>query len=184
MDTQEQNVSLLLCGVLVASLSFAPAPAPEPPETPDQEASDPREDTILRNIERYRDFRLDRDLAEKIHDQAAAQGIDPDLAFAVVAAESSFRPGARSPVGALGLAQVMPATARWMRPGIGEQELLDPAVNLKLGFTHLRWLLSRYGDSRLALLAYNRGHGRVDGVLRDGGDPDNGYADRVLGFLE
>jgi hypothetical protein len=131
MDTQEQNVSLLLCCVLVASLSLAPAPAPSPPETPDQEASDPREEAILRNIERYRDFRLERPLAEEIHDQAVAQELDPDLAFAVVATESSFQPGARSPVGALGLAQVMPATARWMRPGIGEQEMLDPAVNLK-----------------------------------------------------
>ena len=59
--------------------------------------------------------------------------------------------------------------------------LFDRALNLDLGFRYLRSLIDKYdGNVRLALLAYNRGPGTVDRILARGGDPDNGYADRVL----
>ena len=61
------------------------------------------------------------------------------------------------------------------------EALFDRDTNLRLGFRFLRTLLDKYhGNVKLALLAYNRGPDRVDAILRDGGDPDNGYPRLVL----
>jgi soluble lytic murein transglycosylase-like protein len=77
----------------------------------------------------------------------------------------------------------MPATARGLDRSLRtEAQILDPSTNLRLGFGYLRRLIDRYdGDVRLGLLAYNRGSGTVDRVLRTGSDPENGYSRRVLG---
>lgn len=121
------------------------------------------------------------DLAESIYDIALAEGIDPKLAFGLVSVESDFTRRAISSKGAVGLTQVMPSTAFWLQPGLDYDDLFEPDTNLRLGFRYLRMLLKQYrGDLRLALLAYNRGPGTVDRVLKRGGDPDNGYADKVL----
>lgn len=121
-------------------------------------------------------------LAEQIVDAAEEHGIEPDVAFGLVATESGFKRTARSHVGAVGLAQLMPATARWLEPGTTRNDLEDPETNLRLGFRYLRDMIEKYeGDTELALTAYNRGPGTVDRVLRRGGDPDNGYAGKVLG---
>ena len=65
---------------------------------------------------------------------------------------------------------------------IAQSDLFDPEINLHLGFRYFNYLLDEYnGDTRLALLAYNRGPGRVGGLLRSGIDPANGYAKAVLG---
>jgi soluble lytic murein transglycosylase-like protein len=120
-------------------------------------------------------------LAEQIHEAATAFELDPKLAFGLVRAESSFRAKAVSPVGALGLTQVMPATAREVEPGTTRRDLLEPETNLRIGFKYLRNLIDRYdGNEQLALTAYNRGPGTVNRVLKRGGNPDNGYADKVL----
>ena len=130
---------------------------------------------------RMADYRVSRELAEKIYDAALEADVDPQIAFGLVRAESSFRNGATSHVGAVGLTQLMPRTARWMEPGISVRDLRNPDVNLRIGLAYLRYLLDRYdGDLSLALLAYNRGPGTVDGVLRRGGDPDNGYVEMVM----
>lgn len=129
-----------------------------------------------------RRYAIPRDLAEDIHDEAVRADIHPQLAFGLVKTESSFRTRAVSHVGARGLTQVMPRTARWLEPGVTAEDLFDRRTNLRLGFRYLRELIEKYdGDVRLALLAYNRGPGTVDRVIERGGDPDNGYADRVLG---
>ncbi len=126
-------------------------------------------------------FEVPVSLATQIHDAAIETEIEPDVAFGLVAAESSFRPAAVSPVGAIGLTQVMPATARDVEPGTSRTELFDTQTNLRIGFSYLRKLMDKYqGDTELALTAYNRGPGTVDRVLKRGGDPDNGYADKVL----
>jgi soluble lytic murein transglycosylase-like protein len=127
------------------------------------------------------EFEVALPLAQDIHDAAVEEQIDPKVAFGLVRAESSFRPKAVSPVGAVGLTQVMPATARWLQPGTTRRDLLKPEVNLRLGFKYLRQLLEQYeGDEKLALTAYNRGPGTVDRLLRRGRNPDNGYAEKVL----
>jgi len=126
-------------------------------------------------------YGISRNLAELIHDTAVANGIEPELAFGLVKTESAFDDHAISNVGARGLTQVMPRTARWLRPGTTAEDLYDRRLNLNLGFSYLRDLIDKYkGDVRLALLAYNRGPGTVDRVLARGGNPDNGYADKVL----
>jgi soluble lytic murein transglycosylase-like protein len=141
-----------------------------------------REAVIQEKMERYSEYRLTRDLAETIHDAASEAGIDPDIAFGLVRAESSFRNTATSVVGAVGLTQLMPRTAAWMEPGISTRELRNPETNLRVGMKYLNYLLKKYnGNEDLALLAYNRGPGTVDRALRNGANPDNGYADFVRG---
>lgn len=117
-----------------------------------------------------------RDLHPDFANASAASGLDPLLIRAVAWTESRFRPGALSPKGALGLMQLMPATAAELRVNAA-----DPAENLAGGARYLRMLYDRYGDIRLALAAYNAGPRRVD---RAGGIPaiaeTRDYVERVL----
>ena len=127
-------------------------------------------------------YRIDESLANDIYEIARQEGIEPQLAYGLVKTESSFRQRAESHVGARGLTQVMPRTARWLLPGTKADDLYDRRLNLKLGFRYLNQMIDKYrGDVRLALLAYNRGPGTVDKILKRGADPDNGYADKVMG---
>ena len=140
-----------------------------------------RESTIDEKMQRYADLGLSRELAESIYDLALKEDIDPDVAFGLVRKESEFKTSATSHVGAIGLTQLMPATARGMRAGVTIADLRNPEVNLTIGFKFLRELIDHYkGDKALALTAYNRGPGNVDRILKRGGDPDNGYATAVL----
>lgn len=127
-------------------------------------------------------YDIDHELASAIFDISQEEGIDPDVAYGLVKTESTFRPRAVSPVGARGLTQVLPSTARWMMPEISQaSQLYQPETNLRVGFRYLRYLLDKYeGNTHLALTAYNRGPGTVDRVLDRGGNPDNGYAGKVL----
>ena len=125
-------------------------------------------------------YKIPTSLAKQIHEAAVENDISPRTAFGLVRAESSFRTSATSPVGAIGLTQLMPRTARWLAPGVTTRELRNPETNLKIGFKYLRDLKEKYnGDEKLALLAFNRGPGTVDRLLKRGGNPDNGYAEKV-----
>lgn len=120
-------------------------------------------------------------LAASIYDIALSEGIEPSLAYRLVHVESGFTKRAISHKGAVGLTQLMPRTAMGMRPGLTYRDLFNTETNLRIGFRYLTLMLDRYdGDMRLALLAYNRGPGTVDGVLSRGGDPANGYARAVM----
>jgi hypothetical protein len=117
--------------------------------------------------------------------RAAAEqyGIKPDLFERLILRESNFDPMARSPKGAMGLAQVMPATAR--DPGFGVTPLanpMDPNENLRFGAEYLSALMREFGgDEAKALAAYNAGVGRV---RKAGGVPDiqetRDYVDFIL----
>jgi soluble lytic murein transglycosylase-like protein len=134
--------------------------------------------TVLDYSARYR---IPADLSAAIYDAARAEGVDPAIAYNLVRVESRFNPRAISHKGAVGLAQVMPATAFELDPSLTYTDLFDRDRNLELGFRYLRQMLAKYdGDLRLALLAYNRGPGTVDSILKQGGDPSNGYARAVL----
>ncbi len=127
-------------------------------------------------------YDINNDLALTIVEHALTEGIDPELAFRLIRVESVFHPKARSPVGALGLVQLMPGTARSLDRSLRtERDILEPSNNLRVGFRYLRYLIERYDDVRLGLLAYNRGERAVDRALRRGADPENGYSHKVLG---
>ncbi|CAA9297293.1 MAG: GH23 [uncultured Gemmatimonadetes bacterium] len=129
-----------------------------------------------------RRYGIDRSMAAAVLRAADAEGVRTELAFRLVRVESAFRPRAVSPVGALGLTQLMPATAAELQPGVTREELFDRDTNLRLGFRYFRRLLRAYdGDVEAALHAYNRGPGTVNRIRRAGGDPANGYAKAVLG---
>jgi len=129
-----------------------------------------------------RRYGIEREMADAIERAARAERVETDLAFRLVRVESEFNPRALSPVGAIGLTQMMLPTARELQPGITRERLYDRDVNLRLGFRYFRSLLRFYGgDVRTALHAYNRGIGTVARIRRAGGDPANGYARKVLG---
>lgn len=125
-------------------------------------------------------YHIGADLAGNIVDVASAEGIDPELAFRLVKLESDFNVRATSPVGAVGLTQVMPSTAKYYVKEVTREKLYDPQTNLRVGFRYLRGLVNEYdGDVKLALLVYNRGPVAVAKSRAQGDNPSNGY-DRIL----
>lgn len=145
-------------------------------------------DARLTDAERDRNGRLEQHLAalpdarrrhaDLVRRLAPRFAVDPRLALAIVRTESNFDPRARSPKNALGLMQLIPATAA----RFGVDDPLDPEQNVRGGLAYLRWLLVRYdGDVRLAAAAYNAGEGAVD---RHGGvppyDETRAYVRRVV----
>lgn len=115
---------------------------------------------------------------DEIGAAAAAGGISEALLIAVAMVESAGNPNARSPKGAQGLVQLIPATAR--RFGVADP--FDPAANLRGGAVYLDFLLKEFGeDAILALAGYNAGEGAV---RRNGGVPPyvetRDYAPKVL----
>jgi len=115
-------------------------------------------------------------MATKVFDASLREGIDPELAFRLVRLESEFNEHAISKVGAVGLTQLMPSTARLFEKGVTREHLFNGETNLRIGFRYLRTLLDMYkGNVNLALLAYNRGEDAVWRDVRAGIDPGNGY---------
>lgn len=126
-------------------------------------------------------YQIPADVAGAIYDIALSEGIDPSLGFRLVKIESDFKRTARSAAGALGYTQLQLATARFYDRSLTEEKLLDRDTNLRLGFRFLKDLMGQFdGNMHLALLAYNRGPGKVAEILAEGGDPKNGYSDAVL----
>jgi soluble lytic murein transglycosylase len=109
---------------------------------------------------------------EIIEASAREEDLPPEILFGLIRTESAFTADAVSRAGAIGLTQLMPATAldmarRISRQGgpdyieAGEIDLRDPLVNIPLGARYLRYLWDRMGSPMLALTAYNGGMGRV-----------------------
>jgi soluble lytic murein transglycosylase len=97
--------------------------------------------------------------------QAREIGLDPAYIYGLIRQESRFIMDARSSVGASGLMQIMPATARWTAKKIGleyrPEMIAEREVNLRLGTTYLKLVLDDFGGSQaLAAAAYNAGPGR------------------------
>jgi soluble lytic murein transglycosylase-like protein len=96
---------------------------------------------------------------DEIHAAAKDYGVDEAIVRAIIHAESAFNPNALSRVGAQGLMQLMPATAR--RFGVGNA--FDAGQNIRGGVQYLAWLLKRFdGNLTLAAAGYNAGEGAVD----------------------
>ena len=125
-------------------------------------------------------YRIAADLAADIYDISQAEGIEPDLAFRLVRVESEFNERATSPVGAVGLTQLMPATAKYFEKGVTRARLYDRRTNLRIGFRYLRTLIrEQRGNVKMALLVYNRGPVAVQAARRQGANPSNGYDNAV-----
>ena len=122
--------------------SYAPPPAPAPA---------PVDLAALPPYER----------ARLVADVGAQHGVPREIFAAMVMTESNFRPEARSHVGAIGLTQLMPATAREI--GVDPH---DPYQNLAGGARYLKQQYERFGEWPLALAAYNSGPGRVSRLGR------------------
>lgn len=108
------------------------------------------------------DLQIDRQASAPALRQLAAKvalhhGIDPVLFEELVNQESGFDPAARSKAGAVGLTQLMPATAA----ELGVSDRTDPAQSLVGGARYLRQMIEKFGDPSLALAAYNAGPGNV-----------------------
>ena len=113
---------------------------------------------------------------------AKQHGIDWRLVTAIMAAESSFNPCAVSPVGAMGLMQIMPAVAKEYEVEL--DEAFEPKENVRAGILLLKRLNKRYkGNLKLTVAAYNAGEGNV---TRYGGIPPfketRNYVKKVLGY--
>ncbi|WPL17072.1 Membrane-bound lytic murein transglycosylase C precursor [Thiorhodovibrio winogradskyi] len=113
----------------------------------------------------HRPARAPAEIVRLVHGLAPHYGLDPALVLALIEAESSFDPDARSHKNAQGLMQLIPATAT----RFGVRDVWDPEQNLRGGMAYLRWLLNRFnGDLELALAGYNAGEAAVE---RHGGVP-------------
>jgi hypothetical protein len=105
------------------------------------------------------------DIGQIVDNAAKHYGVDPNLANAVVTMESHGNPNAHSPAGAIGVMQLMPATAAWL----GVKDPWDPVQNINGGMKYLAQLSARYnGDKKSIFAAYNAGPGAVD---KHGGVP-------------
>jgi soluble lytic murein transglycosylase-like protein len=127
-------------------------------------------------------------VARTVVGEADRHALEPSLVLAVMHVESRYYNFAVSPVGAMGLMQVMPGTGEELaaRLGIGwvgPQTLFDPTVNIRLGVAYLRELSDRYGSLPTALAAYNWGPGRIDRRLRLGTAMPEEYSTLVLEAL-
>ncbi len=124
-------------------------------------------------------------LARTLVAEARRHGLDLALVMAVMHVESRFHNFAISPVGAVGLMQILPSTGEELArkegvPWRGSQTLLEPSTNVRLGTAYLRELLDRYdGDLWAALAAYNWGPGHVDRRIQEGVALPSGYPSLV-----
>ena len=118
---------------------------------------------------------------EHIKEASARYGVSEQLVQAVIRVESGFNARAVSPKGAQGLMQLMPRTASML----GVRDSFDPAENIRGGVRHLRGLIDRFSNLKLALAAYNAGE---QAVSHYGGIPPfaetRAYVAKVLSYFD
>jgi len=122
--------------------------------------------------------------SEHVEKYAEEYNIDKMLVYSIIKAESNFNPNAKSKSSAIGLMQVMEATAIETAEDLGylditEENLYNPELNIQIGVKYFSKLLSLYDNTNLAIIAYNAGIGNVDKwiesgtINKDGSDIEN-----------
>lgn len=122
------------------------------------------------------------EIQDHINRNSQRHGLDPVILTEIIRAESGFNPNAVSPVGAVGLMQLMPDTAKWL----GVDDPFDVAQNIDGGARYFKSLLLKYDYSlKLALAAYNAGPGVVDKYKTIPPYPETQqYVDRIIKSVE
>lgn len=110
---------------------------------------------------------------EYVEEYSRRYNIDPYMVYAIIKAESNFNPNAKSSSNAVGLMQIMEATAietaNKMELNISEKELFNPDINIHIGVKYFTDLLNKYNNNYyLAIVAYNAGIGNVDKWIKEG----------------
>lgn len=111
--------------------------------------------------------------SEYVEKYSKEYDIDPYMVYAIIKAESNFNENAKSASNAVGLMQIMEATAietaNKMNLNVAEEDLFDPELNISIGLKYFSNLLNKYNDNYyLAIIAYNAGIGNVDKWIADG----------------
>ncbi len=171
-------IGTLSCGHFSLPLShdLPPVSLASPVPADEEGATDPMVDRAIRYLQECRSGLSEAEIAQvaaTIVREANIHEIDPNLVLAVIHIESRGNAYALSPVGAMGLMQIMPPTGEELAakldiPWRGSQTLFDPLLNVRLGIAYLEQLESRYGSMATALAAYNWGPGRIDSRIRHG----------------
>jgi soluble lytic murein transglycosylase-like protein len=123
------------------------------------------------------DKQLARDIAHSVTLRAREFHRDPDLVLALIDVESNFNPHAVSPVGAIGLTQIMP---HWRETLKIDRDLRDVDTNINTGLTILAMYEKTFGWIELALTAYNKGPNAVSDDMKRGRVPYTGYSSDVM----
>jgi soluble lytic murein transglycosylase-like protein len=157
-------------------LERKPTEGPKQSSAPDEVRTDP-----MPNFGEVRLLPAKQPFDALIRQIATETGLDPKLLHALVIVESAYDTRAISPVGARGLTQLMPATAR----ELGVADAFDGEENLRGGARYLAAQIGRFGDLRLALAAYNAGPNRVArlGRVPDISETQNYVRDAVDCYL-
>lgn len=144
---------------------------------------------IFQNILRYSDLNHDVafSLAGDIMDNCEKYNVNPYLVLAVIKVESNFQPRAVSSMGARGLMQVMPSTAKYISRKFGFKytggnSLFNPHANVKMGIAYLSLLDQRYNDIEHVLWAYNYGPTRYQALKKSMGNSLPYYVKQVMSF--
>ena len=183
-------IGTLSCGHFSAPLSHDLPPVSLASPAPGDEggATDPMIQRAIRYLKERRSGLSEAEIAQvaaAVVRDAKIHEIDPNLVMAVIHIESRGNAYALSPVGAMGMMQIMPPTGEELAelldiPWRGSQTLFDPLLNIRMGVAYLEQLESRYGSMATALAAYNWGPGRIDSRLRHGAALPVVYSGSVL----
>ena len=141
-----------------------------------------------------------RPFRPQVENAAKTYGVEANFVWSIMRQESAFRPDAKSYVGASGLMQLMPATAKEeaKRAGLASYEIMNVNDNIKIGTSHLNTLSKNFERKEWIMAAYNAGGGNARKWMRDGGDrlaldrwieavrfdETSGYVQRVSANLE
>ena len=108
-----------------------------------------------------------------VRDVSKVFDVEPALIYAIAEIESRFNPSAVSPVGAVGIMQIMPATGEWIAARLEmaayrEEDLFDPEINFRFGAYYLSYLATCFAERWHIIAAYNAGEGAVKAWLSEG----------------